>query len=268
MTAAAARDEAGAGAAPQALAALCATDDVRSATSCTYDVSRLALDAGAVHALLAALEAFADAEGGEDAATAALDALRQVAKSDDAVKRRRAGGRSARTLDAYFVDGAARYRSHADVARRAFGVETGAAEPPPPVARVEQVESTPRAPEPAAVALGRFEAAAAVRGNDALDAQAAAAEAVLSAVEAGSEDNGARGAALRAFDGGLYRLHVNFSCRVRQRSDAVRRGRDVLTDLRRRCKAPHRPRAQTSRFVPWCGVGSSAPLHHTVAVAP
>ena len=60
---------------------------------------------------------------------------------------------------------------------------------------------------------------------------------MLAAVEAGSEDAGARGAALRALDGGLYRLHVNFSCRVRQRSDAVRRGRDVLTDLRRRCKA-------------------------------
>jgi hypothetical protein len=165
-----------------------------------------------------------------------------VARAEDVLRwtvevKRRAGGRSAGTLDAYFVDGAARYRSRADVARRAFGVETGAAEPPPPVARVEQVESTPRAPEPAAAALGRFEAAAAVRGNDALGAQAAAAEAVLAAVEAGSEDAGARGAALRALDGGLYRLHVNFSCRVRQRSDAVRRGRDVLTDLRRRCKA-------------------------------
>ena len=193
--------------------------------------------------------------------TARLEALRSylaargVARAEDVLRwtvevKRRAGGRSAGTLDAYFVDGAARYRSRADVARRAFGVETGAAEPPPPVARVEQVESTPRAPEPAAAvestprapepaaaALGRFEAAAAVRGNDALGAQAAAAEAVLAAVEAGSEDAGARGAALRALDGGLYRLHVNFSCRVRQRSDAVRRGRDVLTDLRRRCKA-------------------------------
>ena len=180
--------------------------------------------------------------------TARLEALRSylaargVARAEDVLRwtvevKRRAGGRSAGTLDAYFVDGAARYRSRADVARRAFGVETGAAEPPPPVARVEQVESTPHAPEPAAAALGRFEAAAAVRGNDALGAQAAAAEAVLAAVEAGSEDAGARGAALRALDGGLYRLHVNFSCRVRQRSDAVRRGRDVLTDLRRRCKA-------------------------------
>ena len=120
-----------------------------------------------------------------------------MARAEDVLRwtvevKRRAGGRSAGTLDAYFVDGAARYRSRADVARRAFGVETGAAEPPPPVARAEQVEH-PRAPEPAAAALGRFEAAAAVRGNDALGAQAAAAEAVLAAVEAGSEDAGARG---------------------------------------------------------------------------
>jgi hypothetical protein len=185
-------------------------------------------------------------------ATARLEALRSflaargVARAEDVMRwtvevKRRTGGQSAGTLDAYFVDGAARYRSRADVARRAFGVETGAAEPPsPPVVHVEHVaEHVENAPAPEALAaLGLFEAAAAVRGNAALGAQAAAAEAVLSAVEiAGSEDAGARGAALRALDSCLYRLHVNFSCRVRQRSDAVRRGRDALTDLRRRCKA-------------------------------
>ena len=73
--------------------------------------------------------------------TARLEALRSylaargVARAEDVLRwtvevKRRAGGRSAGTLDAYFVDGAARYRSRADVARRAFGVETGAAEPP------------------------------------------------------------------------------------------------------------------------------------------
>ena len=117
VTAAAARDEAGAGAAAQALAALCAADDVRSATSCTYDASRLALDAGAVHALLAALEAFADAEGGEDAATAALDALRQVAKSDDAVKRIREAGGARACLDAL-----RRNRTRRDRCRRLVGL--------------------------------------------------------------------------------------------------------------------------------------------------
>ena len=98
-------------------AALCAADDVRSATSCTYDASRLALDAGAVHALLAALEAFADAEGGEDAATAALDALRQVAKSDDAVKRIREAGGARACLDAL-----RRNRTRRDRCRRLVGL--------------------------------------------------------------------------------------------------------------------------------------------------
>ena len=62
--------------------------------------------------------------------TARLEALRSylaargVSRAEDVLRwtvevTRRAGGRSAGTLDAYFVDGAARYRSRADVARRA-----------------------------------------------------------------------------------------------------------------------------------------------------
>ena len=84
--------------------------------------------------------------------TARLEALRSylaargVARAEDVLRwtvevKRRAGGRSAGTLDAYFVDGAARYRSRADVAG---GLRDRRRGTPPPVA-VERVEH-PRAP--------------------------------------------------------------------------------------------------------------------------
>ena len=90
---------AGAGAAAQALAALCAADDVRSATSCTYDAAA-SRSTPAPSTRSSPRSSVRGRRGGEDAATAALDALRQVAKSDDAVKRIREAGGARACLDA------------------------------------------------------------------------------------------------------------------------------------------------------------------------
>lgn len=83
-----------AAAAAGALVATTNADDMRSPMSGAYDASRVLVDAGAINALFASLEAFGGtAEHEEDAALGALDALRQIAKSDDAVKLiRKAGG--------------------------------------------------------------------------------------------------------------------------------------------------------------------------------
>ena len=82
-----------------ALVAAAAADDLRSVTSAAFDTSRALVDAGAVACLFQALAAFGargrDA-GAKDATLGALDALRQIAKSDDAVKLiRKAGGAKA-----------------------------------------------------------------------------------------------------------------------------------------------------------------------------
>ncbi|KAH8056296.1 hypothetical protein JL722_7601 [Aureococcus anophagefferens] len=82
-----------------ALVAAAAADDLRSVTSAAFDTSRALVDAGAVACLFKALAAFGargrDA-GAKDATLGALDALRQIAKSDDAVKLiRKAGGAKA-----------------------------------------------------------------------------------------------------------------------------------------------------------------------------
>ena len=82
-----------------ALVAAAAADDLRSVTSAAFDTSRALVDAGAVACLFKALAAFGArgrAAGAEAAALGALDALRQIAKSDDAVKLiRKAGGAKA-----------------------------------------------------------------------------------------------------------------------------------------------------------------------------
>lgn len=69
-------------AACKAIRALTAADDASTPTSSTFDTARALMDAGAVDALV-------------DALPVALDALRQVAKSDDAVKRIRHKGGAA-----------------------------------------------------------------------------------------------------------------------------------------------------------------------------
>ncbi|KAJ1452667.1 hypothetical protein M885DRAFT_568303, partial [Pelagophyceae sp. CCMP2097] len=172
-------------------------------------------------------------------------------------------GSAAATRDAYYIAAnGKRYRSRLQVAREHFGIGTaGPRRTFAPLRTAATQRATQRATQSDAapcddasdaspdaiahddalsLALGAFVLAAELKGNAAFEEQRSAADFVLSAVEADASAAPQRlGAVLRVVLEELRRLHINFSCRVRQRSREVADCRSALTAMIRHAKRVH-----------------------------
>lgn len=173
--------------------------------------------------VLVALSREVGASCGEQSAQEVLSSWKASVKT-------RKSGKTKGSRDIYFTspDGT-RFRSRREVLRH-----FGEAVEPKPFQKAEPASTSVEEDDPVE-AKEKFMAAAKIQGNAGFEAQRAAFEALMNQLQA-IADSGGQSTLLSDVREELRRLHINFSCRARQRSGEVRKYRDELTRMVRRAR--------------------------------